>query len=51
MKNKRKCKHIETGDVYGSAKELAKALDISIHKVYHILNGRIIDSVGIEYVG
>ena len=51
MKSKRKCRHIETGDAYDSAKELAKALGISIHKVYHILNGRVIDSIGIEYVG
>lgn len=49
MKNKRKCRYIKTGDVYSSAKELAKALDISIYKVYHILNGRVIDSIGIEY--
>lgn len=51
MKSKRKCRYIETGDVYGSAKELSEALGVSINKVYKTLNGRIKDSVGIEYVG
>jgi len=51
MKSKRKCRHIETGNVYSSAKELSEYLNVSIHKVYHILNGRINDSIGIEYIG
>tara|TARA_R110000744_G_scaffold25672_5_gene63626 strand:+ start:255 stop:860 length:606 start_codon:yes stop_codon:yes gene_type:complete len=51
MKNKRKCRYIKTGDVYGSVKELAEALSVSIYKVNHILRGRVKDSIGIEYVG
>lgn len=51
MKSKRKCRDIETGIVYDSATELSEAIGISLHKVYHILNGRVNDSVGIEYVG
>jgi len=51
VRSKRRCKHISTGVVYDSAVELSKALNISIHKVYHILNGRNKDSIGIEYIG
>lgn len=51
MKSKRKCRHIETGDVYDSVKELAESLDTSIHKIHHILGGRVKDSIGVEYIG
>ena len=50
MKSKRKCRHIESGVVYDSARELCSALGVSVHKAYHILNGRVKNSIGIEYI-
>lgn len=50
-KGKRKCLHIDSGIIYNSAIEMAKALNISANKVYKILKGRTVDSIGIEYVG
>ena len=50
MKAKRKCRHIKSGVIYNSAKELSEDLGVSLSKVYHILNFHVKDSVGIEYI-
>ncbi len=50
QKNKRRCRHIATGVIYGSAKELADDLNETPNRVYKMLNGRTVDYIGIEYI-
>lgn len=51
MRSKRKCRHIPTGKVYGSVREMCDDLGISFNVGYKILAGRTVDRIGIEYEG